>query len=297
VILRNVMSRSKDTSSIEGLCTERRIYGDEAPRGITAEETVIVEFDLDTVTARLVRAGFVAARDEAEELFAYSHDDDTVLESMIERRLRGEPLAWITGFTTFCGMKIRVDHGVYEPRWQSEPLARAAVERLPSQGTAIDLCTGSGAIAKALLNGRPSARVVASDLDEHAVRCARSNGVDVYHGDLFAPLPQDLEGRVDVIVGVVPYVPRQSLTLLPRDTFIWESPVAYDGGGNGLDVLGRVLEESPRFLRSGGCLLVELGGEQAELLRNDLARLRFKNVRVLKDDDGDVRGLEATLSG
>ena len=255
-----------------------------------------MENDLDFVTAQLAEAGFIAARDEAEELLECSHDDDNVLASMIDRRMRGEPLAWITGSATFCGVKIRVEHGVYVPRWQSEGLARLAVSRLPERGTAIDLCTGSGAIAATLLTHRPNSRVVASDLDERAVACATSNGVEVYDGDLFTPLPHEFFGEVDVVVGVVPYVPTPSLSFLPRDTFIFESRTSYDGGPDGLNILRRVVRESPRFLRSGGCLLVELGGEQAELLRRELTRFRFIDVKLLTDDDGDVRGLEATLS-
>src|ERR1017187_350468 len=100
-----------------------------------------MDIDLDVVTIQLADAGFVAARDEAEELFECAHHDQIVLTSMIERRMRGEPLAWITGFATFCGLRIRVAPGVYVPRWQSEGLARSAVSRLPERGTAVDLCT------------------------------------------------------------------------------------------------------------------------------------------------------------
>jgi release factor glutamine methyltransferase len=251
---------------------------------------------LDDVTARLADAGFIAAPDEAAELLACSLGDDVVLESMIERRLRGEPLAWITGFAMFCGSKILVDAGVYVPRWQSEPLARRAAARLPDRGIAIDLCTGSGAIAKTLQLSRPHARIVASDLDDRAVQCASSNGVEVCLGDLFAPLPLGLEGTVDVVVGVVPYVPTDSLSLLPRDTFIFESTFSYDGGDDGADVLRRVVRDSARFLRPGGALLMELGGDQVEVLREDLTRHRFTDITTLIDDEGDVRGLEATLS-
>ncbi len=213
------------------------------------------------------------------------------------RRLTGEPLAWIVGKTSFCGIEIRVDPGVYVPRWQSEPLARRAVEHLPATGVAIDLCTGSGAIARTLTTNRPGARVVASDVDERAVACAAANGVEVYSGDLFALLPTGLEGQVDVVVGVVPYVPTPELPLLQRDTFTFESTLSYDGGRDGSDILRRVLRESPRFLRRGGALLLELGGAQADALRDDLARLGYQDVSVLADEDGDVRGIEATLAG
>ena len=141
---------------------------------------------------------------------------------------------------------------------------------------------------------RPGARVVASDLDERAVTCAAANGVEVYRGDLFAPLPRMLEGQVDVVVGVVPYVPTPALPLLQRDTFAFESPLSYDGGRDGTEILRRVLADSPRFLRRGGGLLLELGGRQADALADDLAALGYVDVSVLTDEDGDVRGIEAT---
>lgn len=252
--------------------------------------------ELDDVTACLAEAGFIAARDEAEELLDCSLDDESVLASMIDRRLRGEPLAWITGHVMFGGTKIRVDHGVYVPRWQSEPLACRAAERLPERGIAIDLSTGSGAIARTLQLRRPNARILASELDDRAVHCASSNGVEVYQGDLFAPLPDGLKGSVDVVVGVVPYVPTTSMSLLPRDTLMYESTLSYDGGSDGADVLRRVVRDANRFLRSGGALLLELGGDQVEVLTGDLTRRRFTDVKTLLDDEGDVRGIEATWS-
>jgi len=250
---------------------------------------------ITSVTSRLAEAGFIAAREEAEELMACVAGSDVVLESLIERRLRSEPLAWIIGSTTFCGLTIQVDPGVYVPRWQSEPLARRALSRLPDNGTAIDLCTGSGCIAMVLMSQRPGSRVVASELDDRAVSCATANGVEVHSGDLFAPLPPELLGMVDVVVGVVPYVPSGSMAFLPRDTFAYESALAYDGGDDGTSILRRVIRESPGFLRPGGALVLELGGDEANALRSDFERHGFGEVVVFEDDDGDVRGVEATF--
>jgi release factor glutamine methyltransferase len=243
----------------------------------------------------LADAGFVAAAEEADELLARAAGDAELLDALVARRLTGEPLAWITGGVTFCGLEVRVDPGVYVPRWQSEPLALRAAERLPADGLAIDVCTGAGAIAKTLMAWRPGARVVATDVDERAVACARRNGVDAHAGDLFAPLPRALEGRVDVVVGVVPYVPTPDLPLLQRDTLTFESTLSYDGGEDGTALLRRVVAESARFLRPGGALLLELGGEQADALRDDLARLHYVDVDVLRDEEGDVCGIEVTL--
>lgn len=139
----------------------------------------------------------------------------------------------------------------------------------------------------------PEAHVLACDLDERAVGCARANGVEAYQGDLFEPLPAELEGGVDVVVAVVPYVPSGELRLLQRDTLAFESTLPYDGGADGTEILRRVIAGAPRFLKPGGALLVELGGDQADLLEEDLARGDYGEVEVLRDDEGDARGLEA----
>jgi release factor glutamine methyltransferase len=256
---------------------------------------VLITDDPASLSALLAREGFIAAEEESQELLTYAGGDAALLDSGVRRRLTGEPLAWITGRASFCGVEVHVHPHVYVPRWLSEPLARRAVDRLPEDGTAIDLCTGSGAIASILSVNRPRARVVASDVDARAVACAVANGVEVYLGDLFAPLPSELKGRVDVVVGVVPYVPTPELPLLQRDTFTFETPLSYDGGADGTDILRRVLRESPRFLRHGGALLLELGGVQAGLLADELNRLGYVDLTILRDDDGDVRGIEATL--
>lgn len=253
-----------------------------------------VSEDLRRVTSSLAAAGFLAAPEEAVELLARAGGDRSLLESLLERRLAGEPLAWITGAAPFCGEWIGVDPGVYVPRAQSELVAERAAERLPGDGTAVDVCTGAGAIARTLMRRRPGARVVATEVDERAAACAEANGVDVCRGDLLAPLPAVLEGSVDVVAGVVPYVPTAELELLPHDTLRFEAPLAYDGGADGLDVVRRVARDAPRFLRRGGALVLEIGGDQAEALEAELARLGYRDAAVLVDDDGAVRGMEAT---
>ncbi len=90
-------------------------------------------------------------------------------------------------------------------------------------------------------------------------------------------------------------LPRPELPVLQRDTFSFETALAYDGGEDGCDVLRRVLRDGVHWLRRGGALLLELGGSQADLLRDDLAALGYHDVRVMRDEDGDVRGVEATL--
>jgi len=257
---------------------------------------VRVPDDLQGLTERLERGGFVAAGEEAAELLARAAGDRALLDAMVARRETGEPLAWITGTAPFHGLWIRVDAGVYVPRWQTELIAERAIARLADGGLAIDVCTGSGALAKALAHARPHARVLATDVDERAVACARANGVEVYAGDLFAPLPGGLAGRVDLVTGVVPYVPTPDLPLLQRDTFAFETALAYDGGADGTALLRRALAGAAALLRPGGALVLELGGEQARALADELRRLGYREPRTIRDEDGDARGIEATFA-
>jgi release factor glutamine methyltransferase len=255
----------------------------------------VISDDPAALQAVLARAGFIAADEESEQLLAYAGGNRERLDAAVRRRLTGEPLAWITGSVSFCGLEIHVDPDVYVPRWLTEPLAQRAAERLPDDGTAVDVCTGSGAIAVVLHARHPNARIAATDIDPRAVACAAANGVEVYRGDLFTPLPDGFEGQVDVVAGVVPYVPTSELPLLQRDTFTFERPLSYDGGADGADILRRVLGDARRFLKPGGVMLLEVGGDQAARLETDLDRLGYVDLSILADEDGDIRGIEATL--
>jgi release factor glutamine methyltransferase len=159
----------------------------------------------------------------------------------------------------------------------------------------VDLCTGAGAIAAVLAQAAPAARVLATDLDGDAVRCARHNGVEAYAGFLDDPLPRALEGEVDVLTAVVPYVPTGALGLLPRDVQAFEPQLALDGGPDGTDLLAEAARRSPRWLRPGGFLLLELGGDQAGPIGSLLEELGFEGLEVMTDEDGDPRGIGARL--
>jgi release factor glutamine methyltransferase len=250
----------------------------------------------DQVSVELSAAGFIAAKEEAALLVERANGDSRVLRGLVARRLTGEPLAWIVGKTSFCGLDIRVDSGVYVPRPQTEQLARRAVARLAPTGIAVDLCTGSGAVAAVLSRKRPAALVYATDIDPDAVACARTNGVNAYVGDLFTPLSTSLKERVDVVVAVPPYVPSHELRFLQRDTFKFESELAYHGGPDGTVVLRRIIADSVDFLCPGGTLLLELGGNQDTVLTDQLNRLGYSGIRLLRDEDGDLRGLEAAFT-
>lgn len=242
---------------------------------------------------RLTAAGCVAPVEEVEELAAAALGEPGTLGRFLERRVAGEPLAWITGTSGFCGCSVAVCPGVYVPRWQSEPMAERAAELLPPDGRAIDLGTGSGAIARVLLERRPRASVLGTECDPVAARCARSNGIPLAEGDLFENVPRSWKATVDVIVAVLPYVPTRSLAFLPRDVRDFEPMSALDGGGDGLTVIRRALVEAPRWLRPGGHVLFEIGGDQPGPMAAILEMEGFDDVSVMVDDDGDPRAVVA----
>ena len=241
------------------------------------------------VAERLRAAGCIAADDEAADLVAAAPNGET-LDAWVRRRERGEPLAWVIGTARFCGRAILIHPGVYVPRPQTEELARRASALLPPDGLAADLCTGSGAIALHLAAEAPQVTVVGVDLDVAAVACARRNDVLAVLGDLGSPLRAT---EFDLVTAVAPYVPRRDLRLLPADVRRYEPRFAHDGGEDGLDVVRRITVDAARLLRSGGYLLIELGGDQDVALRATLADRGFDPAESWYDDQGDLRGIAA----
>lgn len=246
------------------------------------------------LAALLAEHGCVAADDEADELLLAAGGCTTRLALALARRLDGEPLAWVCGSVEVDGLRLGVEDGVYVPRrWQTPAVARAAAALLPAPGVALDLCTGAGAVAALLRRARPLARVIATDIDPTAVRCALANGIEALEGDLFAPVPSTLLGDVDVVTAVAPYVPTSALTLLPRDTAAHEPRTALDGGPDGLVTLRRILAEAPAWLLPGGSVVLEHGIDQAVPVAALLDARGFVGLRSILDADGDPCGTSA----
>jgi release factor glutamine methyltransferase len=245
---------------------------------------------------RLRAAGCVAAEEEAAELIAAATStggDQDVLEQLIARREQGEPLAWVTGTLQFCALRLAIDADVYVPRLQSEELARRAAAQLPSGGRAADLCSGAGAIAAYLAASTPEATVVAIDRDAGAVRNARRNHPLVVQGESGKALRSR---SFEVVTAVAPYVPRREMRFLPPDTLRYEPRAALDGGRDGLDVVRQVVECASRILKRGGWLFLEVGGDQADVLGIVLQGAGFAEIGSWRDDEGDLRGMEARLA-
>jgi release factor glutamine methyltransferase len=215
------------------------------------------------LVAALRSAGCVFAEEEAR-LLVEDASSPAELMTWTARRMAGEPLEHIVGWASFAGLRIAVDPGVFVPRRRSELLIEIAARS--AAPIVVDLCCGSGALGAALAARRPEAEVYAADSDPAAVACARRNLAPerVFAGDLYAALPDDLRGRVDVLLVNAPYVPHDQVATMPREARDHEHRIALDGGPDGLDVQRRVVAEAPAWLRPGGLLLVETSRVQAE---------------------------------
>ncbi|MCZ2829263.1 putative protein N(5)-glutamine methyltransferase [Modestobacter sp. VKM Ac-2986] len=240
------------------------------------------------VVARLRAAGCVFAEDEAGLLLAAA-PSAAVLDGWVARRVAGEPLEQVLGWAEFCGQRFAVEPGVFVPRRRTELLVRSAVQLARPGAVVLDLCCGVGAVGAAIATALGRVELHAADVDPAAVRCARRNLAGrgaVHEGDLFAPLPAALAGRVDVLVVNAPYVPTGAIALMPPEARDHEARTALDGGADGLDVHRRVAAGARRWLAPGGSLLIETSRRQAPGTQ-DLVAAAGLTARVVTDDDLD----------
>lgn len=210
--------------------------------------------------ARLRSAGCVYAEDEAALLVAAPGDTDT----LVARRVAGEPLEQVLGWAEFAGLRIGVRPGVFVPRRRTELLATEAITRLAGARIAVDLCCGAGAVAAAMIHADEDLEVHAADVDPVAVACARANlpTATVGEGDLFDAFDPGLRGRIDVLVANTPYVPSAEVAFLPPEAREHEPLHALDGGPDGLGLLRRIAAGAGAWLAPGGWLLIEVSSRQ-----------------------------------
>jgi release factor glutamine methyltransferase len=233
--------------------------------------------------------GVDRARLAAEELFA--------LESLLRRRLDGEPVAYLTGRREFWSLDLAVTPDVLVPRPETEILverALAAIAGLP-QPAVLDLGTGSGAIAIAIASERRDSSVSATDRSPAALAVARRNGarfapanLRFFEGDWFAPVAG---ARFEAIVSNPPYVAEgdAALALLAR-----EPRGALVAGPEGLDALRAIAAGAAAHLSPGGRLLLEHGAAQGAAVRALLAGAGLRAVETFRDLAGHERVTEGT---
>ncbi|WP_382308430.1 HemK family protein methyltransferase [Herbiconiux sp. UC225_62] len=273
-----------------------------------------IPLPFDAVVTRLRAAGCVFAEDEAA-LLLEAADSPAELERMLALRVDGLPLEHILGWAEFAGLRIAVDPGVFVPRRRTELLVKESVRLVHPGAVVLDLCCGSAAVGAAIAAatraavdddtprpapngpataptaaGAESVTVYAADIDPAAARSARRNLPDpahVFEGDLYASLPHDLRGRIDILVVNAPYVPSDAIATMPPEARLHEARLALDGGDDGLDVQRRVITDAPGWLSATGHLLIETSEAQAPGTAA-LFTAAGLSPRIVHDDDLDA---------
>ena len=243
----------------------------------------------DPVVSRLRAAGCVFAEAEAALLREAAAGD--ALESMVARRVAGEPLEVILGWAEFRGLRVAVEAGVFVPRRRTEVLVTQAMDRMTAGTVVVELCAGVAAVA-AVLAARAPGNVYAAEIDPVAVRVARRNldPAHVFEGDLYDALPAALRGRVGILIANAPYVPTDEIALMPPEAREHEPLVALDGGADGLDIQRRVIAGAREWLAPGGVLLIETSERQAPAT---VALMRAAGLAAHAVHDDEVDGTAA----
>ena len=218
--------------------------------------------------------------------------------TLLQRRLGGEPVAYILGRREFYGLEFKVGPGVLIPRPDTETLVEAALQRIPAQSPmrVLDLGTGSGAIAIAIAVHRPLARVVAVDASPAPLDIARKNAAALgaanlllLHSDWFSALEHQ---RFEIIVSNPPYIAATDPHLTQGD-LRFEPSSALASGADGLDDIRRIIETAPEHLEAAGWLLLEHGYDQSGRVAELLKAEGFAEV----GHAADLAGIERVTFG
>lgn len=225
---------------------------------------------------------------------SHATDPDAAYQELVRRRLGGEPLQYLEGTAAFGPFDLVVDPRVLVPRPETEQLWELACRIAGDPRVIVDLGTGSGALAVALARRFPDAFVVAVDASADAADVARTNAdrlgarVEVLVGDLFEPLPSDLEGTVDLLVSNPPYVAEREWDRLPVDVRR-EPRAALVAGPEGTEILDRIAQAVRTWLAPGGWVVCEIGATQGSHCRRAFTDAGLVDVDVRADLAGRDR--------
>ncbi len=252
--------------------------------------------DAYSLEARLIAAE--AAEKTKEEflrdsgLYVAEDYEDKVIE-LLKRRIKGEPVAYITGEWEFYGLPIKVSTDVLIPRTDTEVLVDRAIDELKERepgARILDLCSGSGCVGLAIAANVQHCKVVLVDKSVKALKLSRSNvlinnltrSVMCIEGDAMT-YPPMLLGQFDMIVCNPPYIPTDDIPKLDSSVKDHEPLIALDGGADGLDFYRSIASKWTSLLKENGALLFEVGVGQAADVKTIMEENGFKEISVYKD--------------
>jgi release factor glutamine methyltransferase len=267
-----------------------------------AQQQIIRALALEAATARIeAQALLRAVIPTASRSWIIAHADDTLSTAqqeqfsvLLERRLGGEPVAYIVGMREFYGLEFKVSPDVLIPRPDTETLVEGALAKIPATQCykVLDMGTGSGAIAISIALSRPNAHVTAIDRSAAALDVAAENmrrlavsNLSLLQSDWFGALGEE---KFDVIVSNPPYIAQQDTHLAEGD-LRFEPLFALASGSDGLDSLRHITALAPPYLNAQGWLLLEHGFNQAEAVSDLLEQAGFVEIQSLPDLGGVLR--------
>lgn len=273
------------------------------------------------VRQKLKAAGVEAAQLEARELVCFaagknreqffrdmslyaSDEVEAKVEDLMNRRLAGEPVAYLIGEWEFYGLPLDISREVLIPRADTEVLAEQAIlaARAAGEGARVlDLCAGSGCVGLAVAANAPNCRAVLADVSEEALKICRQN---IRRNDLNARVtcvqadarqaPPAMLWDFDVIACNPPYIPTGDIDGLDPSVRDYEPRLALDGGDDGLDFYRDIAEKWRTALRLGGVLLFEVGIGQASGVEQILSRCGYEDIETFQDTGGIWRVVKGT---
>lgn len=284
----------------------------------TQQQDWTVRMVLDWTIEHLKQHGSESPRLDAEILLAHARgcqriqlytnydtplepDERATMRELVKRRATLEPVAYLVGFREFFGLDFEVGPGVLIPRPDTETLVVTLLELAkemtsPETLRVLEIGTGSGCIPISVAANCPRALVTTVELDENVAEVARRNAqkngvadrVTVLQGDLLAPLAAD--AQFEFIASNPPYITDEEMDELQPDVRLHEPHLALRGGKDGLDIVRRLLAEAPPRLASGGVMLLEIAGAQAETVRQLYDETgQFDAAEIVKDLGGRSR--------
>jgi len=224
-------------------------------------------------------------------------------QALIEKRRNYAPVAYLTGHCEFMGLDFEVDENVLIPRPETEILVEETMSFIKKTGArkALDLCTGSGCIGVSLAYYRENLAVTASDISERALEVARRNAtrlgvadrVEFVRSDLFEIL--SAPEKYDIIVSNPPYIPDWAISGLPPSVKDYEPRLALSSGERGVDFYERIFAGAKDFLNPGGVLMLEIGFDQGDAVREAAVNQGYRVEGIVKDLEGRDRVVKCQL--
>lgn len=288
------------------------------PATMTDRQCRTVGSLLGDIRVRLAGAGIESSKQEAVWLIEsvlslpgvrqvvdrdrlLSADEVAEVQTLVARRAAREPLQYILGTQEFCGIEFAVTPAVLIPRPETELLVEQIVQRIPTeqQATVVDVCTGSGCIAVSVARLNSHARILATDISnaslevawENARRHAVGDRITWLEGDMLGPLAEgELTGRVDLIVSNPPYIAERDWAGLQPEVRCFEPKMALLAGLRGTEFHERLLKDARRYLAVRGALLMEIGADQGQVVRQLVETIGgYGPVRSIRDNAGIER--------